>query len=226
MLHIRKIHLLFSHISCRKKRLKRLARNFKHQHKSKTAYSVHSNGVSTLPTFSQSPVRYSSPGIQREETPLTMHPAAVRKKKNNFQMHQSLDANKNPETSEKKRRHSRRSITPVNERPQSREWHGNGKVPPERRGSKIPIPVKSRKKSRRKNSIESVKSHYANRHSSFETNIAIIDREDPYKIDMDSVRSSKDRRKWEIPVAQSIEYDPQRSFRLPPLLELRAVNTA
>ena len=217
---------MFTLISYRKRRFKKLARDLKNQQKSQTVYSVHSNGVSTLLNFSQSPVRYSPAGIHREDTPSTIHPAAVRKKKKKFQMHQSLDSNKKPEISEKKRRTSRRSITPVNERPRSREWHGNRKIPPERRVSKIPVPVKSRKKSRRANSVETVKSHYSYGRSSFEPNIAVIDREDPYKIDMDSVRSSKDRRKWEIPVAQSIEYDPQRGLRLPPLLEKRIVNSA
>jgi len=98
-------------------------------------------------------------------------------------------------------------------------------VTPERRKSGIPVPIKP-KKTVRERLVENEKTHNVPRHSSFENNIAVIDRDDPYTIDMDTVRSSRERRRWEIPTAQSVEYDPQRSLRLPPLLELRPATTA
>ena len=210
-----------------------------------------------MPKFSHSPVKLSPPASLIEEPNAPIHPALVRKKKKNHQMHQSQEISKNHTYSEK-RRTSRRSITPVDERPHSKEKYRNGKMPIEHRRSRIPIPARTAKKARRNSSfetkrlssvehkrsssvehkrpssvehkrsssVENRRSHTVRDSSSFVNNIAVIDRDDPYRIDMNTVRSSKDRRKWEIPATKSIEYDPKRGIRLPPLLEKGMVKTS
>ena len=214
----------FFDVPSRKKKLKIMAKRRRHQKTPKTVYSIHSNGTSKVPTFSHSPVRCESLEPHREEPPSLVHPAKVRKKKR--KLNQPLDSNENFVNTEKKRKGSTKSTTSSSGRPLSREKHRKGKVTPERRKSGIPVPINSKKTVQERRLVENERAHNVIRHSSFENNIAVIDRNDPYTIDMDTVRSSRERRRWEIPTAQSIEYDPQRSLRLPPLLELRTVTTA
>ena len=204
-----------------------MAKELKRQQKLKKEYSAPANGASKFTTFSHSPVRSNSSGVYRQESLSPMHPATFRKeKKRKMPMSQSQNHDTSSLSSEKKRKTPRRSVTPSSERPRSKDINRNGKVPQERRVSGIPVPIKSKKKGRRKNSVENGKIHYTHRYSSFDKEIAIIDRDDPYTIDMDTVRSSRDRRKWDIPATPSIEYDSKGGLRLPPLLELRTAKTA
>ena len=208
----------------RKKRLKRMAKDLKRQKSGKNTSSNTENGLHRFESFTRSPVRPSSTAARRDDSVSPRHPATLRKKKiEKKRMSRSIELNLVEVESGRKR--SRRSVSPASDRPPSKNAHRNGEAPIEHRASGIPVPIiKSSRKEKRKSSAEKTRSK--ERRSSLETGIAVIDREDPYKIDMDTVRSTRDRRRWEVPATHSIEYDRNGAIRLPPLLEIRMAKTA
>lgn len=190
--------------------------------------------------FGSSPTHNGHPGLPRQKsfspknrvspTNDHTHPAIIKKekRKQKRRLKRSMSQNSQYTDKESSVKYVRESITPDrlnnnngisrNKKTTSGSTTTSGSMKTQFPGNQVSgIPVAMKPKSR-----ESKR----NRSLSFESNSTLKSKRDHHAVDMNSSKSSKDRRKWEIPETRSIEYDKKGSLRLPPLSELRTAKSA
>ena len=196
------------------------------------------NGGSFI-NFGSSPTHNGYPGLPREKsfspknrvspTNDHTHPAIIKKekRKQKRRLKRSMSPTSHHTEKESNVKYVRESITPdriSNNNGISRNNNGtsgsttSGSIRTKFPGNQVSgIPVAMKPKSR-----ESKR----NRSLSFESNSTLKSKQNHHMVDMELGKSSKDRRKWEIPETRNIEYDKKGSLRLPPLSELRTAKSA